>query len=208
MALVWVLPMVLRAGEGYREQGTNSTVRLDGYGGSISEMFNPRPLDLDINLKVWVKGGDPQWVQLASDSDEIRKLVRATIVAANLWEEIPTTRLEFRMGLYRRISSTFRKDNANVMTLAGGTYGYGGQGGGHLQITDGVYPEIVEFDTTLKRSTNRNNPTSAQSIMVQEVGHGVGFNHSLLTRDIVLGITGEGSLNSLMSSGGGLNLRW
>ncbi len=204
-ALSLAMAVTAQAGEGYKEKTTGVTVLVDGYGNNAADIYNSPVQTVDVNRSVNVQGGSPAWVTLASTDTEITTLVNNLTVAMGLWENIPSARLNFSYGTLRALTTTFSRDGFNMATLAGGTYAYGGQGGGHLTKPDGVIPEITEFDVILRRSTNTGAPVSAQATLVQELGHGVAFNHSWLNRNAVTGLTGANSTPSLMAYSAGRN---
>ncbi len=186
------------AGEGYKEKSTGVTVMLDGYGLGNTEIYEMPRFQVDINRRVWIKGGTPKWITLPGNNPEIRTLVRNLTVSLGFWEYIPTCRLRFRLGYFRTITGTFVKDSYNVVSLAGGAYQYGGQASGHLDDSGGL-PESTEFDAKINRSTNSGDASGAQATTVHEIGHGIGFTHSWLHRNSVLRLTGSRSPHSIMS---------
>ncbi len=200
--LVWALivpPAGLDAGEGYLEQNTGVTVLLSELGLTEDEINRFPDHRIDLNRNVNVVGGNPAWVTLAANSPEMVQLQQNATFAMGLWEQLPGARLQFSVGVFRTAAAQFVRDSANLVTLAGGTYNLSGQGGGHLAPGDFGIPEIIEFDMTLRRSLNNGNVASAQAVLVQEIGHGIGFNHSWLVDNSVLNLTGASSPPSLMS---------
>ncbi len=195
----------LIAGEGYKERGTGVTVLLGEVGLTSDEIDSWNEQTIDINRTVHMVGQAPEWVTLASNAAEMTSFVQNLTFSVGMWDNLPTARLDFAIGALRTINSDFLRDGMNVATLAGGTYAFDGQGGGHLIRGDYNLPEIGEFDVILRRGVNLNDANRSRVVLTQEVGHGIGFNHSWLDRESVRAFTAAASRLSLMSYSNGGN---
>ncbi len=190
------LALPAMAGDGYTDPKTGHTVIMKGYGGSSGEIYSSPSIPIDFNRAVWIKNGDPEWVTLETSHSEIQALVQNTAFSLGLWENIPTSRLRFHLGFYRNVFNVVAHDSFNLMTLAGGDYEWGGQAKMFLMKDGKGMFRIDEFDCRIRRNVSQ---TEVRSYIVHEIGHGIGFNHNWLHRDVVKGLTGAMSPHSIMS---------
>ncbi|HOW96766.1 MAG TPA: hypothetical protein P5567_09770 [Kiritimatiellia bacterium] len=201
-----VLTIALAAGlapalEPLPEYNTGAVPKLKGYGNAPQEIYAAPPVVLDINTRAH-ESLDDSWSELTADANSQRDLfalLLATSLGAGLWENHPSSRLEFQLGQLVSLSAVNLKDQHNVLTLDS-HFDHSGIAKPILVKEGPGVMAISEFDIRLARSLLTTNAGMAivdtpwgliqmpmtndwrigAVSMAHELGHGIGLNHSYL----------------------------
>lgn len=209
------------AGEGYVTYPDARPVVFQGYGSLPAQIYARPPIVLDFNQNVLLQGQwqgrevTRRWAPLSDpqaygSQAELLALAFNTMFAAGLWENLPGCRVVFRYGTVVSFGQgtvppapiRVAGDGRSIVSLAGMPDSDGGSAGIDTSAT------ITDMDIFLGRKFfgfggNQPDPVGARAILAQELGHGLGFDHSWLTDWSVRSLTGQVSVPSVMAYGNG-----
>lgn len=193
------------AGEATLEQNSGITIFAKGYDSQKQNIYQNPPIVLDVNRYVYDQGNSvKEWILLQPNDPELVDLTNNIVYAVGLWENIPSTRINFGLGQLNIATELFGRDGKTIVTLAGGSYAFGGQSGAYVEnvnVAGKLEPQIYEFDVVLSRQWNGPGLINSYALLSHEIGHGVGFNHSWLNQNVVFNLNGIKSRPSLMAYG-------
>lgn len=173
------LVLALLLGEGLRDVDSGALFVQRGYLGHVDAT---REIVFDINTVIV----NPDSIRIPS-LDELRMLVRSIDRGTALWRLAPHTRVKVRGGRYRIVRERFLRDQQNLMSLTDSLVAGGQAVPWGERTPDG--PVIVESDILI-RTDMLDSVIKCTRIIVHEVGHTLGFNHSWLSRKAFMGDRG------------------
>ncbi len=186
--LFLAVPPALYAGEGTVDRRLGKPIRLAGYDGRADdrEAYNPRFVELELNVRRFGSAGP---VRINPWEADFKILIDNVTFAMGMWQNIPTARVHFRIGL--EISFQHKqKDRHNMISL---TDVIGAYGATWRQYDLKAIPyEISEFDIAIREDRSRD-LIGGKSTMTHEIGHGLGLEHSFLSGNCVQNVTGSSS---------------
>jgi hypothetical protein len=209
-------PAAARAGESLAE-ASGGTTRLAGYGTSAGEIYTSPAVTIDVNLRGTDPGtsswygygyygsGTGGWVTYSASSPEIQSFVTHLTFAFGLWENAPGVRLEVGVGTFRDVDRAIEEDGLELATLGGNAYAAGEGMPWLARRADGT-TEIVECDLTVQQYVI-SDPAQAGWTTAHEVGHCLGFAHSLLNCDSMQQVTGA-TASTFVTMGYEFNHPW
>ena len=195
-----LLALPALAGESRIHGPTGEILTVDGYGRNATEYLESPPVEVIVNelvhacvdrtgaddcrsteLRTWAEGGP---FLTYDESQNIRAFLGQAMAEL---ESTPHARIRFApIGGHEPIlSARDAHDGLNVVTLVAGFesgFGASASGASHVGENAAGEPTISNFDIRID-ADYVTRPTTGYALMLHELMHGVGVNHSWLTHE-------------------------